>query len=66
MKSTTIDTDNFNGNYGPGDIVSIVSGGPAMTVVDVCPDCGDTALVRKGADLICDTCGVRAEGDLTG
>ncbi|MFZ4066443.1 MAG: hypothetical protein ACOYKF_02780, partial [Phenylobacterium sp.] len=33
---------------------------------DVCPDCGDTALVRKGADLICDTCGVRAEGDLTG
>ena len=33
---------------------------------DVCPDCGDTALVRKGADLICDTCGVRAEGDLAG
>ncbi len=33
---------------------------------DVCPDCGDTALLRKGADLICDTCGVRAEGDLAG
>ncbi len=33
---------------------------------DVCPDCGDTALVRKGADLICETCGVRAEGDLAG
>ena len=33
---------------------------------DVWPDCSDTALVRKGADLICDTCGVRAEGDLTG
>lgn len=33
---------------------------------DVCPDCGDTALVRKGTDLICVTCGVRAEGDLAG
>jgi ribonucleoside-diphosphate reductase alpha chain len=33
---------------------------------DVCPACGDTALVRKGADFICDTCGIRAEGDLTG
>ena len=33
---------------------------------DVCPACGDTALVRKGADLICETCGVRAEGDLAG
>ncbi|MFM1960346.1 MAG: hypothetical protein RL588_1863 [Pseudomonadota bacterium] len=33
---------------------------------DVCPACGDTALLRKGADLICETCGVRAEGDLAG
>ena len=41
MKSTTIDTDNFNGQYAPGDIVGVLSGGPAMTVVDVCPDCGE-------------------------
>ena len=40
--------------------------GGLRTDADVCPDCGDTALVRKGADLICDTCGVRAGGDLTG
>ena len=33
---------------------------------DVCPACGDTALIRKGADLVCETCGVRAEGDLAG
>ncbi|WP_296480531.1 hypothetical protein [Phenylobacterium sp.] len=40
--------------------------GGLRTDADVCPDCGDTALVRKGTDLICDTCGVRAGGDLTG
>ena len=27
---------------------------------DVCPACGDIAVVRKGASLICDTCGARA------
>ncbi len=27
---------------------------------DVCPACGDLALVRKGQSLICDTCGARA------
>ncbi len=30
-----------NGNYEPGDIVWLVSGGPDMTVIDVCPDCGE-------------------------
>ena len=27
---------------------------------DVCPACGDLALVRKAAALICQTCGERA------
>jgi len=27
---------------------------------DVCAACGDVAVVRKGASLICDTCGARA------
>ena len=40
--------------------------GGLRTDADVCPDCGDTGLVRKGTDLICDTCGVRAGGDLAG
>jgi len=33
-------------------------GGPAAA--DVCPACGDLALVRKGASLVCQTCGERA------
>ena len=32
---------------------------PAQTA-DVCPSCGDMAVVRKGASLICETCGARA------
>ncbi len=33
---------------------------------DVCPACGDTALVRKGGNLVCETCGGQAENDLAG
>ncbi|MFN3514644.1 MAG: ribonucleotide reductase [Phenylobacterium sp.] len=36
---------------------------------DVCAACGDVAVVRKGASLICETCGARAgqpPGDMTG
>jgi uncharacterized protein YodC (DUF2158 family) len=29
------------GQYEPGDIVTLVSGGPDMTVIDVCADCGE-------------------------
>jgi ribonucleoside-diphosphate reductase alpha chain len=35
-------------------------GGPATRGADVCPACGDLALVRKGQSLICQTCGERA------
>jgi ribonucleoside-diphosphate reductase alpha chain len=34
--------------------------GPAGRGADVCPACGDLALVRKGQSLICQTCGERA------
>jgi ribonucleoside-diphosphate reductase alpha chain len=34
--------------------------GPAGRAADVCPACGDLALVRKGQSLICQTCGERA------
>ena len=33
--------------------------GPLLATADVCPACGDVALVRKGQSLICETCGVR-------
>ena len=33
----------------------------AGPTADVCPACGDLALVRKGESLICHTCGVRQE-----
>ncbi len=32
-------------------------------VADVCPACGDLALVRKGQALICETCGARQGGN---
>jgi ribonucleoside-diphosphate reductase alpha chain len=35
-------------------------GGPLGRGADVCPACGDLALVRKGQSLICQTCGERA------
>ena len=34
--------------------------GSAPRGADVCPACGDLALVRKGKSLICQTCGERA------
>ena len=41
-------------------------GGVMRRDADVCPACGDTALVRRGSDLVCDTCGAHAESDLAG
>ena len=40
--------------HGPG------GAGPAGRGADVCPACGDLALVRKGGALVCQTCGERA------
>ncbi|HZZ69941.1 MAG TPA: ribonucleotide reductase [Phenylobacterium sp.] len=37
------------------------SGGPIhLEAADICAACGDMAVVRKGAALICETCGTRA------
>ncbi len=57
----------------PDNLVFLPSasrGAGAGTVeADVCAACGDVAVVRKGASLICETCGTRAGqhgGDMTG
>jgi len=36
------------------------SGPASREAADVCAACGDVAVVRKGASLICETCGARA------
>jgi len=36
------------------------AGGTVLEAADVCAACGDVAVVRKGASLICQTCGARA------
>jgi ribonucleoside-diphosphate reductase alpha chain len=36
------------------------SGPASLEAADVCAACGDVAVVRKGASLICETCGARA------
>ena len=36
------------------------SGPAALEAADVCAACGDVSVVRKGASLICETCGTRA------
>jgi ribonucleoside-diphosphate reductase alpha chain len=44
-------------------------GGAVVPEADVCAACGDIAVVRKGASLICESCGTRAGhhgGDMTG
>ena len=57
----------------PDNLVFLPSAsrGPGAGTVeaDVCAACGDIAVVRKGASLICETCGTRATpqgGDMTG
>jgi len=39
---------------------SRAAGPVALEAADVCAACGDVAVVRKGASLICETCGARA------
>jgi ribonucleoside-diphosphate reductase alpha chain len=55
----------------PDNLVFLPSrgAGPATVEADVCAACGDVAVVRKGASLICETCGTRVGqhgGDMTG
>lgn len=43
------------GVFEPGDVVELVSGGPEMTVVDRCQDCGEVevAFFLFGEDASC-------------
>jgi ribonucleoside-diphosphate reductase alpha chain len=41
-------------------VANRASGAAAREAADVCAACGDVAVVRKGASLICETCGARA------
>jgi ribonucleoside-diphosphate reductase alpha chain len=55
----------FSRGAAPDNLVFLPSAhrvpGPAvLEAADVCAACGDVAVVRKGAALICDTCGARA------
>ncbi|HUO13139.1 MAG TPA: ribonucleotide reductase [Caulobacteraceae bacterium] len=44
----------------PDNLVFLPLNRPGGRGADVCPACGDLALVRKGQSLICETCGERA------
>jgi ribonucleoside-diphosphate reductase alpha chain len=56
----------FSRGAAPDNLVFLPSAGrgrgPAvLDAAEVCSACGDIAVVRKGAALICDTCGARAQ-----
>jgi ribonucleoside-diphosphate reductase alpha chain len=55
----------FSRGAAPDNLVFLPSanranGPAALDAADVCAACGDVAVVRKGASLICETCGARA------
>ena len=52
----------FSRGVAPDNLVFLPLPGAAAAGrgADVCPACGDLALVKKGGALICETCGVRA------
>ena len=52
----------FSRGQAPDNLVflPIAAKNTATRAADVCPACGDLALVRKGQSLICQTCGERA------
>jgi ribonucleoside-diphosphate reductase alpha chain len=54
----------FSRGAAPDNLVFLPTaarGGPRPA--DVCPACGDIALVRKGQSMMCETCGVRQGAD---
>lgn len=40
MRTDTIEMT----TYEPGDVVTLITGGPAMTVLEICDDCGDVGV----------------------
>jgi ribonucleoside-diphosphate reductase alpha chain len=53
----------FSRGAAPDNLVFLPTARPGPRAADVCPACGDTALVRKGQSLVCETCGVRQARD---
>jgi len=53
----------FSRGAAPDNLVFLPTARPGPRAADVCPACGDTALVRKGQSLVCETCGVRQAGE---
>jgi ribonucleoside-diphosphate reductase alpha chain len=50
----------FSRGNAPDNLVFLPTAGrPGPRAADVCPACGDIALVRKGQSLMCETCGAR-------
>ena len=61
----------FSRGAAPDNLVFLPSanrnpGPAALDNAQVCAACGDIAVVRKGAALICETCGARAGAPLEG
>jgi ribonucleoside-diphosphate reductase alpha chain len=52
----------FSRGSAPDNLVYLPSRGSPREA-DVCPACGDATLVRKGATMICETCGARQGAD---
>ncbi|HEY1448472.1 MAG TPA: ribonucleotide reductase, partial [Caulobacteraceae bacterium] len=50
----------FSRGTAPDNLVFLPTAGrPGPRAADVCPACGDFALVRKGQSVMCETCGAR-------
>ncbi|HEY5290179.1 MAG TPA: ribonucleotide reductase, partial [Caulobacteraceae bacterium] len=49
----------FSRGTTPDNLVFLPNAKLGLRAADVCPACGDTALVRKGQSLMCETCGAR-------
>jgi ribonucleoside-diphosphate reductase alpha chain len=62
----------FSRGAAPDNLVFLPRARPATSAqdpADVCAACGDVAVVRKGADFVCEACGTpagRFDGDLAG
>ncbi|HWD68081.1 MAG TPA: ribonucleotide reductase, partial [Caulobacteraceae bacterium] len=53
----------FSRGAAPDNLVFLPTAArPGPRAADVCPACGDIAVVRKGQSLVCETCGMRQAG----
>ena len=49
----------FSRGTPPDNLVFLPTARPSPRLAEICPACGDTAMVRKGQSLVCETCGAR-------